>query len=161
MDERDYQKLLAQLMRLEGRWLAHYCDAEGNLIVAADHDGEQASIDRQTMTVLEADVRRVTRELEDILPVVGRLDSVRQRVLIHMAFNMGVTWLLTRLRFISAVQFRFWEAAAEEMMISDWAKQEEGRATVLIQMMRTGREEPESASERMTAKPRAEGRQFE
>ena len=98
--------------------------------------------------MLEADVRRVMRELEDMLPVVGRLDAVRQRVLVHMAFNMGVKRLRTRLRFISAVQFRFWEAAAEEMMISDWAKQEERRASVLAEMMRTGRDEPRSVSER-------------
>ena len=42
------------------------------------------------MTVLEADLRRVALDLEYMLPVVGRLDAVRQRVLIHLAFNMGV-----------------------------------------------------------------------
>ena len=94
------------------------------------------------MTVLEADVRRVALDLEDLFPVVGRLDAVRQRVLIHMAFNMGVERLLTLPRFISAVQFRNWDAAAEAMMISDWAKQEQRRADVLAQMMRTGRDEP-------------------
>jgi lysozyme len=89
----------------------------------------------------------VALDLEDILPVVGRLDAVRQRVLIHMAFNMGVERLRTRLRFISAVQFRFWEAAALEMMFSDWAKPEQRRADVLAEMMRTGRDEPENVSE--------------
>ena len=33
MDDRDYEKLLAQVMRLEGGWLAPYCDPVGNLIV--------------------------------------------------------------------------------------------------------------------------------
>jgi lysozyme len=148
MDDLDYAKLVAQLMRLEGRWLAPYYDAAGNLIVAPDYHGEQASIGEKRMTVLEADLRRVARELEDTFPVAGRLDSVRQRVLIHMAFNMGVKRLLMRPRFIAAVQFRSWEAAAEEMVISDWAKQEERRANVLAQMMRTGRDEAGSVSER-------------
>ena len=102
---------------LEGRWLAPYYDGAGNLIVVADDRGEEASTDRERVTVLESDVRRVASHLEDRLPVVGRLDAVRQRVLIHMAFNMGVTQLLTLTRFISAVQFRNWEAAAKEMLI--------------------------------------------
>jgi lysozyme len=147
MNDLDYEKLVAQLIHLEGGWLAPYCDAAGNLIVAADHEGEQASTDRERMTLLESHLRRVTGELEDILPVVGRLDAVRQRVLVHMAFNMGVERLRTRLRFISAVQFRFWEAAAGEMMISDWGKQEERRGNVLAQMMRTGRDELVTLSE--------------
>ena len=89
MDDLDCEKLLAQLMRLEGRWLAPYYDGAGNLIVVADDRGEKASTDRESMTVLESDVRRVALHLEEILPVAGRLDAVRQRVLIHMAFNMG------------------------------------------------------------------------
>ena len=90
MDDLDCEKLLAQLIRLEGRWLAPYYDGAGNLIVVAHDRGEEASTDRKRMTVLESDVRRVASDLEDRIPVVGRLDAVRQRVLIHMAFNMGV-----------------------------------------------------------------------
>ena len=59
MDDLDCEKLLAQLMRLEGRWLAPYYDGAGNLIVVANDRGEQASTDRKSMTVLESDVRRV------------------------------------------------------------------------------------------------------
>ena len=141
MDDLDCEKLLAQLMRLEGRWLAPYYDGAGNLIVVANDRGERASTDRKSMTVLESDVRRVAADLEDGIPVVGRLDAVRQRVLIHMAFNMGAEQLLTLPRFISAVQFRNWQAAAEEMLFSDWAKHEQRRANVLVHMMRTGRDD--------------------
>jgi len=148
MDDLDCEKLLAQLMRLEGRWLAPYYDGAGNLIVVANDRAEQALTDRESMTVLESDVRRVALHLEDIFPVVGRLDAVRQRVLIHMAFNMGVKQLLTLPRFISAVQFRNWEAAAEEMLFSNWAKHEQRRANVLAQMMRTGRDNLGSVSDR-------------
>jgi lysozyme len=148
MDDLDCEKLLAQLMRLEARWLAPYYDGAGNLIVVADDRGEQALTDRKSMTVLESDVRRVALHLEDIFPVVGRLDAVRQRVLIHMAFNMGAEQLLTLPRFISAVQFRNWEAAAEEMLFSNWAKHEQRRANVLAQMMRTGRDNLGSVSDR-------------
>ena len=142
MNDIDYEKLLAQVLRLEG-WLAPYCDVTGSLIVAPDHHGPEASLGLERMTLLESHLRRVALDLEYMLPVVGRLDAVRQRVLIHMAFNMGVERLRTRLRFISAVQFRSWEAAAQEMMISNWGKHDERQADVLGDMMRTGRDEPE------------------
>ena len=155
MDDLDFEKLLAQLIRLEGRWLAPYYDEAGNLIVVADHREEKALTDPESMTVLESDVRRVALHLEDRLPVVGRLDAVRQRVLFHMAFNMGVEQLLTLPRFISAVRFRNWEAAAEEMLTSDWANHERRRANVLAQLMRTGRDDLGSVTERRSAnKPR-------
>jgi lysozyme len=141
MDDRDYEKLLAQVVRLERRWLDLYCDPASNLIVAADPPGEQASTDRKRMTLLESRLRRVASDLEAILPDVGRLDTVRQRVLIHMAFNMGVERLRAQPRFISAVQSRSWEAAAQEMMISDWGKHDKRRAAVLGDMMRTGRDD--------------------
>jgi GH24 family phage-related lysozyme (muramidase) len=139
MDDHDYEKLLAQVVRLERRWLDVYCDPAGNLIVAADPPGEQLSTDRKRMTVLESRLRRVASDLEVILPDVGRIDTVRQRVLIHIAFNIGVEQL--RARFISAVQSGLWEAAAHQMMISDWGKHDKRRASVLAEMMRTGRDE--------------------
>ena len=72
-----------------------------------------------------------------------------------VGLNMGVKQVLTVPRFISAVQFRNWEAAAEEMLFSDWAKHEQQRANVLAQMMRTGRDDVGSVSDRRSGyKPR-------
>ena len=44
-------------------------------------------------------------------------------------------------RLVSAVESRLWETAADEMLISQWAKQEPRRANVLAAMMRTGRDD--------------------
>jgi hypothetical protein len=118
MDALDYEKLLNQLIRLEGDRL-----------------------DRERLTVLEEDVRAVAQELEEGWPAVRRIDSVRKRVLIHMTFNMEVRGVLAMQRFVSAVEFRLWVTAADEMLISQWAKQEPRRASVLAAMMRTGRDE--------------------
>jgi hypothetical protein len=71
MDALDYEKLLNQLIRLEGDRL-----------------------DRERLTVLEEDVRAVAQELEEGWPAVRRIDSVRKRVLIHMMFNMEVRGVL-------------------------------------------------------------------
>ena len=118
MDALDYEKLLNQLIRLEGDRL-----------------------DRERLTVLEEDVRAVAQELEEGWPAVRRIDSARKRVLIHMTFNMGIRGLLAMLRFVSAVECRLWDTAADEMLISQWAKQEPRRANVLAAMIRTGRDD--------------------
>ena len=137
----DYRTLLDQLIRIEGVRLAPYRDAAGNLIVAPDDYVERMGVRGCGMAVLEVDVRAVARELEEQWPTVSKLDPVRQRVLIHMAFNMGVRGLLAMMRFVSAVEFHFWETAANDMPISQWAKQEPRRTCVLAAMMRTGRDE--------------------
>ena len=45
------------------------------------------------------------------------------------------------LRFVSAVECLLWDTAADEMLISQWAKQEPRRANVLAAMIRTGRDD--------------------
>ena len=80
--------------------------------------------------------QRIVPELEELWPVVKKLDAVRQHVLIDMAFSMGVKGLLAMQRFVAAVEFR---TAAEEMLISRWANRDKGRATGMAVMMLTGR----------------------
>jgi lysozyme len=141
MDAVDYRTLLDQLIRIEGVKLAPYRDAAGNLIVGPDDYVERMGVRGTRMAVLEVDVRAVARELEEQWPTVSKLDTIRQRVLIHLAFNMGVRGLLAMMRLVSAIESRFWETADDEMLISQWAKQEPRRATVLAAMMRTGGDE--------------------
>jgi lysozyme len=144
MDDADYARLLDQLIRIEGINLAPYRDAEGNLIVADAEDAEWAWSGRR-ISVLEVDLRRVDRELAELWPGFEKLDAVRQRVLIHIAFNMRTSGMLAMSRFVSAVGFRLWRTAADEIMLSQWAKREKWRATVLAETLRTGRDELMSA----------------
>ncbi|HZM93550.1 MAG TPA: hypothetical protein VFB92_09020 [Vicinamibacterales bacterium] len=141
METIDYRHLLDQLIGIEGAKLAPYRDAAGNLIVAPEDYVERMGVQGTRMAVLEVDVRAVAGELEERWSIMGTLDGVRQRVLIHMAFNIGVSWLLAMTRFKSAVECGRWESAAEEMVMSQWAKQQPERASVLAVMMRTGGDE--------------------
>jgi len=141
MDAVDYRKLLEQLIRIEGAKLAPYRDGAGNLIVALDHYVKRMGVTGTGMAVVEVDIRAVAHELEASWPTLGDLDAIRTRVLIHMTFNMGIRGLLAMLRFASAVEFRLWDTAADEMLISQWAKQEPRRASVLATMIRTGRDD--------------------
>src|SRR4029453_18317155 len=82
--------------------------------------------------------RRLARQLKELWPAVGRLDTVRQRVVLDMRRNVGVKGLLAMRRFVAAVEFHFWETAAEEILSSQWAMENQRRARVLAEMMRTG-----------------------
>jgi lysozyme len=152
MEDLDYQKLLSQLLQIEGPKLARYFNADGNLIVAEMPYVESVGLNaRKPVTVLEADLRRVAREIEELLPAVAALDPVRQRVVVHMAFDMGVTGLLAMIRFVAAVGFHFWETAAQEMLISQWAKEGKRRAAALVEMMRTGHDDQIGGAQPRTA----------
>ena len=84
--------------------------------------------------------QRIVPELEELWPVVKKLDAVRQHVLIDMAFSMGVKGAARNAQVHgSSVEFHFWRTAAEEMLISQWANRDKGRATGMAVMMLTGR----------------------
>ena len=141
METIDYRHLLDQLLKIEGAKLAPYRDAAGNLIVAPDDYVERMGVKGTRMAVVEVDVRAVAADLDGRWSILGTLDGVRQRVVIHMAFNMGVGALLAMTRFMSAVECCRWDSAAEEMIVSHWAEREPDRASVLAVMMRTGGDE--------------------
>jgi len=64
---------------------------------------------------------------------------------------MGVTGLLAMIRFVAAVAFHFWETAAQEILISQWAKEGKRRAATLIEMMRTGHDDQIRVAQPRTA----------
>lgn len=92
----------------------------------------------QAMALLDSDLDRVERDLDRRTPWWRGLDPVRQRVMVNMAFNLGITRLMgfrNTLRMIEASRF---EDAARNMLLSLWAKQVGLRALRLSFMMKTG-----------------------
>jgi lysozyme len=136
MEDVEWRYLLDQLVRLEGDRLDPYRDAEGNLTVSS-RDGK-VRLNGERATILEEDARAVAQELEEAWPVVTRLDTVRQRVLIHMAFNMEPAGLMVMKQFVAAVEFGAWDVAADEMLHSTWGNQDRQRARTLAGLMLTG-----------------------
>jgi lysozyme len=87
--------------------------------------------------LLENDVMHPVTWLDHHLPWCRRLDAVRQRVIINMAFNLGGK-LLTFANTLAMVQRGDYAAAADGMLASKWATQVGARAYRLATMMRTG-----------------------
>jgi len=84
------------------------------------------------------DIAIVENELCRVHPCVEKLDSVRQLVLMDMAFNMGVPRLCKFQLMWNAIHEEKWEAASREMLDSKWARQVGRRARILSEAMANG-----------------------
>lgn len=86
------------------------------------------------------DVDEAIAGLDRWLPWWKKLDEVRQRVLVDMVFNMGIHGVLGFPQTLESIEFGSYAKAADQMLESKWAKQVGNRATVLAQMMRSGKD---------------------
>ena len=84
------------------------------------------------------DIAIVENELCRVHTCVENLDSVRQLVLMDMAFNMGVPRLCKFKLMWNAIHEQNWEAASREMLDSRWARQVGRRAKILSDAMASG-----------------------
>jgi lysozyme len=84
------------------------------------------------------DVQIVEDELLRAHPCVDRLDSVRQLILMDMAFNMGVPRLCKFQKMWNAIHEEKYDVAAKEMLDSRWANQVKSRAIKLANAMHNG-----------------------
>lgn len=134
--------LLADLRRDEGVIPHAYADSLGFLTIGVgrlidERKGGRLS-EAEIDYLLANDIERFKSELDDKLPWWRELDPVRQRVIVNMAFNLGVAGLLTFKSTLAAVKAHKWDQAAAGMSASKWAKQVGVRATRLATQMRTG-----------------------
>lgn len=135
----DMPTLLAELKRDEGVRLKPYTDTVGKLTIGVGRNLTDVGISEDECTaLLQNDIAKVLAQLDRSLPWWRKLDPVRQRVLVNMAFNMGMTGLLTFKNTLAAVQSGSYTAAAAGMLASKWATQVGARAERLADMMRTG-----------------------
>ncbi len=87
--------------------------------------------------MLRNDIRDVMEQLEKY-EWYTKLDPIRQKVMIDMAYNLGMTGLLKFRKMIAAIELGDYGAAADQMLDSRWARQVKTRAERLAEMMRTG-----------------------
>ncbi len=66
------------------------------------------------------------------------MDDVRQRVIVDMAFNMGLGSLSKFKNTLGHIEAGRYEEASVEMLDSKWARQVGNRAQCLSNMMKTG-----------------------
>lgn len=135
----DDKALVRQIELHEGLRLKPYRCTAGRLTIGVGRNLEDRGITlAEARMLLANDLTDVRNGLLNALPWVGNLDEVRQRVLIDMAFNLGLQGLLEFKRTLAAVQAGQYQQAATMMLQSRWAKQVGQRAERLARMMVTG-----------------------
>lgn len=92
----------------------------------------------QSRALLANDIDACERQLDAKLPWWRGLSDVRQRVLLNMCFNLGITGLLGFKNTLAKMQRGDFAAAAAGMRASLWARQVGARAERLATMMEKG-----------------------
>lgn len=133
------EKLAAQLHVDEARRARPYLDTEGNWTAGVGRNlSERPFSDDEIDLMLRNDIRAVERELDRVLPWWRQMSEARQNVLANMCFNLGISRLLKFVRALDFMRANRFDAAAQEMLDSKWARQVGARATRLAATMRKG-----------------------
>lgn len=131
----------------EGRRSATYLDSRGIPTVGIGHNLQAHPLpegwsspltDDQVDQLFKQDLADATEGLVKALPWFSNLDTVRQAVVVDMAFNMGLPTLLTFHHTLGFIQDGQWQQAADGMLASLWATQVGPRAREDAQMMVSG-----------------------
>ena len=154
------EHLIQKLIAHEGMILRVYQDSLGIDTIGIGRNLEDRGISKEELDALDIpnintvyehgiteadavylatnDVEIVENELLNAHPCVAELDSVRQLVLVDMAFNMGVPRLRGFKKMWAAIHEGDYQTAAKEMLDSRWANQVKSRSTILANMMHVG-----------------------
>ncbi len=135
----DRSALIRQIRLHEGERLKPYRCTAGKLTIGVGRNLDDRGISREeSAMLLDGDIRLLEIELFRALPWASALDDVRQRVLLDMAFNLGLPGLLQFKRTLEAIRTGQYQQAATMMLDSLWARQVGQRAERLARMMATG-----------------------
>lgn len=96
--------------------------------------------DETVLSLLDTTILEAVDATELLVPKLHSLPERAQQVLVDMMFNMGPGTLKQFKTMLRAVDRGDYEAAADAMLDSLWAKQVGARATTLAKMMRDAEE---------------------
>lgn len=135
----DREKLIDLIIYHEGLELKPYRCTAGHLTIGIGRNLDDRGITEDEARFLcQNDVDIVEQELTRKFPFIVGFGDVRIRVLLDMAFNLGVPRLSAFSNMWAALEEGDFKQAAVEMLDSRWARQVGRRATNLSQMMETG-----------------------
>ena len=143
----DVDKLREQLKIDEGCIYEIYNDhlgyptfGIGHLVTESDPEngqtlGTAVSEDRVT-EAFKSDVQSVLSDCDILYPDFSSLPEEAQQVIANMMFNMGRPRLSKFAGMKRGVDARDWDAAADEMVDSNWYRQVTNRADRLVERIR-------------------------
>jgi lysozyme len=141
MTEALMNRIKAQLVRHEGLRLKPYRCTAGKLTIGIGRNLNDCGISQsEAYIMLINDIMNCEKQLQAKIPdIYNGLDEVRKSVLLNMCFNLGINGLLGFKNTLAFVEAGDWERAANNMLVSRWAKQVGRRAIELSELMRKGK----------------------
>jgi lysozyme len=135
-------KGIEQIKRHEGLVLHAYKDSLGYLTIGYGRLIDKAKnggiSEGEAEYLLQNDVSIVLNALRRNITFFERLSVPRQAVLMNMSFQMGIGGLLKFKKTLTLIEMGDYDAAADNMMKSLWAKQTPNRAAEMAEQMRSG-----------------------
>jgi len=132
--------IIEQLELHEGIRLKPYKDTVGKLTIGIGRNLDDVGLSKaEAYYLAQNDIRRRINRLEKF-EWYRNLDEIRKKVIIDMAFNLGMGGLLSFKNMIKAIKLNDFPTAAAEMLNSKWANQVGVRAKRLSKMMKTGQD---------------------
>ena len=138
MTSTDREALRQQLVLHEGTRLFPYVDSVGKTSIGTGRNLTDRGItDAEARYLLDNDINVALGSLQ-MFPWFPTLDTVRQRALIDLCFNLGITRLLGFQKCLAACAEKNWPMAAHHLLDSKYATQVGQRAVTLARMLETG-----------------------
>jgi len=132
-------KLIEQLKRHEGLRLKPYRCTAGKLTIGIGRNLEDNGISEyEAEILLEHDVNRTAKELDDTFEWFAYLSPARADALINICFNIGLPRLLGFKKALYNMEQGFFNRAADEFLDSRWSRQVGSRSEELAEQIRTG-----------------------
>jgi len=147
MTPQNISLLIAELRRDEGVRYDEYLDSKGIPTTGCGHNLRVRPLpagwtfpltDPQVDQLLSGDLGSTFAGLDADIQWWKQLDDVRQRVLANMAYNLGVSGLMTFHNMLGATQRGAYAVAAAAMRASAWYSEVGQRAVRLCEAMETG-----------------------
>ena len=142
ISDEEFEQLKKELEADEGRRKKAYKDSKGNWTIGIGHflryevsDWTDEDIDKG----FKADILSAINDLNLRLPWWTSLDRVRQRALINLCFNMGITGLLSFQNMLYFLKSKSYEKAADHLKLSQWFRDvQKDRSSRIVKQIREG-----------------------
>lgn len=135
----DRKRLAAQLHIDEDKRSKPYRCSAGKLSIGVGRNLEDRGLSEDEIAyLLKNDIDLIEKELDRRLPWWREMSEARQTALANMAFNLGVPRLMKFVKALDHMRARRYDAAAREMLNSNWAQQVGDRADRVAALMQKG-----------------------
>lgn len=123
----------------EGYRAKPYRCTSGALTIGIGYNLDAGMPFDEAVLLMRHRIDKIRRALLERLEWFPKLNEARQAALLSMAYQMGLSGLLSFKRTLASMAAGDYEQASREMLESRWARQTPGRAQRTAYMMRYGK----------------------